>query len=187
MKIFVLDKWKALRYLLALFIIGTAFVLASYVTNDIIAAVASAGREIPIYCIDTDKQEISLTFDCAWGAEDMPQILDILKENDVKATFFVLGEWADKFPDMIKRMSEEGHDVANHSDTHPHIKNLSYEEMKKEIKSANDKINALTGKTNTLFRGPYGEYNDNVIKAAEEEGCKTIQWDVDRLGTEFQS
>jgi len=111
----------------------------------------------------------------------MVQILDTLKANEVCATFFVLGEWAEKFPEIIKRMAEEGHDVANHSDTHPHIASLSYEEMRNEIRSANEKINALTGKKNDLFRAPYGEYNDNVIKAAEDEGCYTIQWDVDSL------
>jgi len=111
----------------------------------------------------------------------MDQILEVLKTNDVRATFFVLGEWAEKFPEVIKKMTEGGHDVANHSDTHPHIASMSYDEMRNEIKAANEKINALTGKTNDLFRAPYGEYNDNVIKAAEEEGCYTIQWDVDSL------
>ena len=111
----------------------------------------------------------------------MPKILDILKANNVKVTFFVLGEWVDKFPDIIKRMAEEGHDVANHSDTHPHIASLSYEDIKKEITSANEKIEKATGKKNDLFRAPYGEYNDNVISAAEELGFYTIQWDVDSL------
>ena len=111
----------------------------------------------------------------------MPQILDILKVNDVKATFFVLGEWAEKFPDIIKRMAEDGHDVSNHSDTHPHIASLSYEDIKNEITLANSKIENLAGKKNDLFRAPYGEYNDNVISAAEELGFYTIQWDVDSL------
>ena len=111
----------------------------------------------------------------------MPQILDILKTNDVRATFFVLREWAEKFTDIIKRMSDEGHDVSNHSDTNPHIASLSYDDIKKEITDANSKIENLTGKKNDLFRAPYGEYNDNVITAADELGFYTIQWDVDSL------
>jgi len=181
MKIFVFDKWKLIRYACALFVIGIVFSFAGNITTNIIATVASANKELPIYCIETSSNDISLTFDCAWGADDMPKILDILKANDVKATFFVLGEWAEKFPEVIKRMAEEGHDVANHSDTHPHIASFSYEDIKKEISEANTKIENLTGKKNDLFRAPYGEYNDNVINAARELGFYTIQWDVDSL------
>ena len=181
MKIFVLDKWKMLRYICVIAVIGVVFTLASRITTSIIATVATASKKIPIYCIETENNDISLTFDCAWGAEDMPQILDILKDNNVRATFFVLGEWAEKFPDIIKRMADEGHDVANHSDTHPHIASLEYEDIKNEILNANSKIENLTGKKNDLFRTPYGEYNDNVISAAEELGFYTIQWDADSL------
>ena len=92
-----------------------------------------------------------------------------------------MGQWAEKYPDVIKRIADEGHDVANHSDTHPHITSLSYEEIKNEIKNANEKIETISGKKNDLFRAPYGEYNDNVIKAAEELGFYIIQWDVDSL------
>ncbi len=187
MKIFVVDKWKAIRYAFALLVIGFVFTLAGKMSADIIATVATTSKKLPIYCIETQSNDISLTFDCAWGAEDMPQILDILKANNVKATFFVLGEWAEKFPDIIKRMSEEGHDVANHSDTHPHIASLGYEDIKKEITLANSKIENLTGKKNNLFRAPYGEYNDNVISAAEELGFYTIQWDVETIDTELQN
>lgn len=181
MKIFVLDKWKLIRYIFALSIISLAFTLVGRITSDIIATVAGTSKKTPIYCIETSTNDISLTFDCAWGAEDMPQILDILKNNQVRATFFVLGEWAEKFPDIIKRMSEEGHDISNHSDTHPHIASLGYEDIKKEITNANKKIENLIGKKNNLFRAPYGEYSDNVISVAEELGFYTIQWDVDSL------
>lgn len=181
MRLYVWDKWKLLRYCFVLTLISMAFTVAGKITNDVVSTVASTARKIPIYCIETDKPEISLTFDCAWGAEDMSQILDTLKENNVKATFFVLGEWADKFPEIIKRMADEGHDVANHSDTHPHIASLSYDEIKNEIKDANEKIENVAGRENNLFRAPYGEYNDNVISAAEELGFYTIQWDVDSL------
>ena len=181
MKLYVLDKWKMIRYCFALILISFTFTVAGRITSDVISTVASSARKLPIYNIETEEKNISLTFDCAWGAEDMPQILDTLKASGVKATFFVLGEWVDKFPEVIKRMAEEGHDVANHSDTHPHIASLGYEDIKKEITNANEKIEKATGKKNDLFRAPYGEYNDNVISAAEELGFYTIQWDVDSL------
>jgi len=181
MRIFIMDKWKIIRYACALLVICFVFTLATHITSNVIMTVAKSDRLLPVYCIDTETNDISLTFDCAWGADDMPQILDTLKANNIKATFFVLGEWAEKFPDIIKRMSEEGHDVSNHSDTHPHIASLSYDNIKKEITSANNKIENLTRKKNDLFRAPYGEYNDNVISAADELGFYTIQWDVDSL------
>ena len=135
MKLYVMDKWKIIRYCFALILISFTFTVAGRITSDVISTVASGARKLPIYNIQTEEKNISLTFDCAWGAEDMPQILDTLKKNNVKATFFVLGEWVDKFPDVIKRMTEEGHDIANHSDTHPHIASLTYEDIKKEIKN----------------------------------------------------
>lgn len=181
MKLYVLDKWKIIRYCFILVLISFTFTVAGYITNDVIQTVASSPRKLPIYSIETEQKDISLTFDCAWGAEDMPKILEILKNNNVKATFFVLGEWANKFPEIIKQISADGHDIANHSDTHPHIASLPYDNIKKEITEANKKIEELTGKKNNLFRAPYGEYNDNVITAAEELGFYTIQWDVDSL------
>ena len=69
----------------------------------------------------------------------------------------------------------------NNSDTHPHGNNLSYEENQKQLQACNDKIVKLTGKTNNLYRTPYGEYNDTVIKAAQNKGMYTIQWSLDTL------
>lgn len=180
MRIFVTDKWKIIRYIGMLCLICTTFVMANNINFNVIETI-SGGRLVPIYNVKTDEAKISLTFDSAWGAEDIDSILNTLKNENVKATFFVLGEWAEKYPDVIKRMSSEGHDIANHSDTHPHIASLSYEEIKKEIISANEIIERISGKKNDLFRAPYGEYNDNVIMAAEELGMYTIQWDVDSL------
>lgn len=180
MKIFIVDRWKIIQYCAIIFIISIVFAFASNMPLNFIETIAG-GKLIPIYNIKTEEPKISLTFDCAWGAEDMDSILNTLKTENVKATFFVLGEWAAKYPDVIKRMAEDGHDVSNHSDTHPHIASLSYDKIKEEIKSANNKIESISGKKNNLFRAPYGEYNDNVIKAAEEEKFYTIQWDVDSL------
>ena len=125
-------------------------------------------------------RRVYLTFDDG-PSSNTEEILEALEAYDVKATFFVLGEWAEKYPDVIKQMVVDGHDVANHSDTHPHTNELSYDEVKNEIISANNKIEKLTGKKNNLFRAPYGEYNDTVIQAATDLGYYTIQWNVDSL------
>lgn len=180
MKLFVTDKWKIIRYTSVVLAICFVFTIANNMSWDVLATLAS-GKLLPIYNIQTEEKCLSLTFDCAWGAEDMTDILDTLKSEDVKATFFVLGQWAEKYPDVIKQMVADGHDVSNHSDTHPHISQLSYDKIKTEITNANTKIESITGIKNNLFRAPYGEYNDNVIKAADELGFYTIQWDVDSL------
>ena len=93
----------------------------------------------------------------------------------------MVGEWIDKYQEAAKKIYEAGHEIANHSDTHKHVNNLSYEENVKEIKKANEKIKNITGKENILYRAPYGEYNNTVIKAAKENGYIPIQWDLDTL------
>ena len=93
----------------------------------------------------------------------------------------MVGEWIDKYPEAVKKIYEAGHEIANHSDTHKHVNNLSYEENVQEIKNANEKIKNITGVENKLYRAPYGEYNNTVIKAANENGYIPIQWNLDTL------
>ena len=180
MKLYVTDKWKIIKYTTIMFAICFVFTIANNMSLDVIATIAGS-KLVPIYNIQTEEKVLSLTFDCAWGAEDMTDILTTLKNEGVKATFFVLGEWAEKYPDVIKQMVADGHDVANHSDTHPHTNELNYDEVKNEIINANNKIKNITGIENKLFRAPYGEYNNTVINAATDLGYYTIQWNVDSL------
>ncbi len=180
MKIFVTDKRKIFHYIGILFLICSTFFVVNKLDYKIIETI-SKGRLIPIYSVDINEPKIALTFDSAWGAEDIDSILKTLKKENVEATFFVLGQWAEKYPDVIKKMVADGHDVANHSYSHPHIASLSYEDIKGEIEKANETIEKISGKENDLFRAPYGEYTDNVIEVAEELGFYTIQWDVDSL------
>lgn len=138
-------------------------------------------RLLPIYCVDRPDNKISISFDAAWGADDTDKLLQILKDNDVKATFFVCGYWIDKYPDEVKKIIADGHDVGNHGNTHAHGAKLNLEENKQEILKAHDKVKNLTGNEMILFRPPYGEYNNTVIKAAHEVNYYPIQWDVDSL------
>lgn len=146
-----------------------------------VAETSAAKRELPIYCVDTGDKRVAISFDAAWGNEDTQTLIDILGHYDVPATFFVVGAWVDKYPESVKALSEAGHDIMNHSDTHPYMTQLSAEKMKEEINSCNDKICAVTGKTPTLFRMPYGDYNDLAVRTVEELGMFPIQWDVDSL------
>lgn len=139
-------------------------------------------RLLPIYCVDCgDEKLCALTFDAAWDDADTDRLIEILDTYQVKATFFMVGSWVEKYPDSVKKFAEHGHEIMNHSDTHPHINQLSEEKIKEEIVRCADKIEAVTGRRPTLFRGPYGEYNNTVISCAEALGHKTLQWDVDSL------
>lgn len=138
-------------------------------------------RLLPIYSVDTKDKLISLTFDVAWGAEDVEEILGTLERYNAKATFFIVGDWAKKYPDKVKLILEKGHDIGNHSSRHPHVTQMKKDDIKKDIMEAHQIIQEITGQSMNLYRPPYGEYNDEVIAAAHECGYYTIQWDVDSL------
>ena len=142
---------------------------------------ASTPREIPIYCVDTDKKQVALSFDAAWGNEQTEGLLDTLDKYNVKTTFFLVGEWVDKYPESVKEIAKRGHDVGNHSDTHCHMTQVSTTEMTKEVQSCNEKIKELTNNTPTLFRPPYGDYNNDVVKSVNGCDMYCVQWDVDSL------
>ena len=156
--------------------------LMFYVVNYPAAVGASAtARQLPIYCVQRDQKLVSISFDAAWGNEDTQQLIDILGQYNVKATFFVVGEWADKYPESVKALAEAGHEVMNHSNTHAHYPQLSVDEVVADLNACNDKIEAITGVRPTLVRLPYGDYDDNSISAVRSIGMEPIQWDVDSL------
>lgn len=140
-----------------------------------------AKKNLPIYCVDTDEKKVAISFDAAWGADDTEELLTILKNNDVKATFFLCGYWVDKYPEEVKRIYEEGHEIGNHSNTHPHGSQISLEQNKNEIMEVHKKVKDLLGYDMNLYRPPFGEYNDTVLQAAKEVGYHTIQWDIETL------
>ena len=146
-----------------------------------VVSTSAEQRKIPIYCVETEKKEVSISFDAAWGNEQTETLLDILDNKKVKATFFLVGMWVDKYPDSVKEIARRGHDVGNHSDTHPHLPQLSDSKIQSELELCNDKIKKLTGKSPTLFRPPYGDYNNNVVTVTNNINMYCIQWDIDSL------
>ena len=180
MKVFVLTKNALILYsgiflaLIGIFIVGSGF-------GDSVFTAASSENTIPIYCVETSEPKISLTFDAAWGDEDTDQLITILEKNSAKASFFMVGGFINRFPGSVKKFHDAGHEILNHSDTHAHLSGLTQEEIITEITGCEDKITGITGVSKKLFRAPYGEYTDDVIKTAEANGYKVIQWDVDSL------
>ena len=138
-------------------------------------------RKVPIYSVETDKKQVAISFDAAWGADKTKDIVAVLKEYDVNATFFLVGFWVDENEELVKMLADEGIEIGTHSENHPDMVKLDGETMKSELVSSTEKIEKLTGKKVELFRAPFGSYNDELISKADELGLKTIQWDVDSL------
>jgi polysaccharide deacetylase family sporulation protein PdaB len=138
-------------------------------------------KKLPIYCVDTKEKKIAISFDAAWGQIYTREILDILDKYNVKTTFFLVGFWVDKHPDLVKEIYARGHEIGNHSTTHPKMSLLSKEEITKELEITSEKIEKIIDKKPTVFRPPFGDYNNTLIETAQSLGYYTIQWDVDSL------
>ena len=168
------------RKLLAAAACAAAAAMMFWVVNHPAVVGASATtRQLPIYCVQKDYKVLSISFDAAWGNEDTQQLIDILAKYNIKATFFVVGAWVDKYPESVKALSDAGHEVMSHSNTHAHFNSLSAKEIIDDLNACGDKIEAVTGVRPTLFRCPYGEYDDHVINAVRSLGLEPIQWDVE--------
>ena len=116
-----------------------------------------------------------------WGNEDTQKLIDILARYKIPATFFVVGEWVEKYPESVKALHSAGHEIMNHSDDHAHYPQLTMEEVVADLNACNDKIEAVTGVRPKLVRLPYGDYDDHSISAVRSIGMEPIQWDVDSL------
>ena len=174
---------RAMRYLIItrrhIYIFVSLVVSVAILSTCTIVALAKGKRMVPIYNVQTDKKVVALSFDAAWGNEDTEQLIEILGKYNIKATFFVVGSWVDKYPESVKQLSDAGHEIQNHSNSHPHMPQLSTEKMISELKVCNEKIANITGKQPILFRAPYGDYNNAMLENVSSLGMYTIQWDID--------
>ena len=151
------------------------------VNSPAIVGASAAQRELPVYSVQRSDKLVALSFDAAWGNEDTQTLIDILSARGVHTTFFVVGDWAEKYPESVRALAEAGHEVMSHSSHHDHFSRLSTEQIRADLSACSEKIEALTGTAPRLFRCPYGEYDDHVITAVRELGMEPIQWSVDSL------
>ena len=131
--------------------------------------------------LSTSQSAVALTFDDGGSVYKVNTILDILKEHQAKATFFLLGEWVNENPDLVRRMASEGHEVANHSYSHPRFTWLNEEEVRREIEITQTAIAEAVGRASAaLFRPPYGSYNSAVVNIVKEMGYgAVVMWNID--------
>lgn len=178
---FYVIKSRTLKIFVAMVLVA---VLLSASINGTTSAQVYFGystRKVPIYNVETEEKQVAISFDAAWGADKTQGIIDILEEFDCSATFFLVGFWVDDYTDMVKAIDDAGLEIGTHSNTHPDMVKLDKATMKSELETSISKIKAVTGKDVSLFRAPFGSYNNDLLDTAESLNLKTIQWDVDSL------
>ncbi len=187
MKCFVFTRRRIITALSALAacvlvaVLSVQGILALQASTQAVSEASAQERKLPIYCVETPEKKLAISFDAAWGNEQTEELLQILERYQVKTTFFVVGDWVTKYPESVKAIADAGHEVCNHSDTHPYMTKLSQEQKIKQLQDCNSRIQAITGVSPKLFRPPYGDYNNAVVEATESIGMYTVQWDVDSL------
>ena len=131
------------------------------------------------YAENTTEKVLYLTFDCGYENGNTPAILDALKKHHVPAAFFIVGNYLEKNPDLVKRMRAEGHIIGNHSYHHPDMSQMGKEEFQKELAQLEDLYEQTTGeKMSKFYRPPQGKYSDNNLQLAKELGYRTIFWSL---------
>lgn len=180
MKIILLKKKAALFILTAAAAVLVLSLLLS-ATGAYVVFTGGTVRKLPVYSVETEQKKVAVTFDCAWGTEHTDAILDALARENVRATFFMVEFWTEKYPEYVKKIDEAGHEIGTHGATHSYMSKQGEGEIERELSSSAQAIEAITGKKTELFRPPYGDYDDLLVETAKRMGLYTIQWDVDSL------
>lgn len=135
----------------------------------------------PIYRGHPDKDMVAFLINVSWGTEYIPDILNILKEHKVKASFFIEGKWAQEHPDLVKMIAEQGHVIGNHAYNHPDMARISRDEIERQIEQTNKIIEAIIDEKPKWFAPPSGSFTDEVVQVAHEHQMETILWTVDTI------
>ena len=182
------NKKQGFPIFLALFLVAillalsTAYSCVNYAQKtQTTGAGMSSPRSLPIYSVGTNEKKIAISFDCAWGVDYTDKLLDVMKKNDVRCTFFAVQFWVERYPEYVEKIVASGHEMGTHSRTHSYMSKLSKADILDELNTSKTAIERLTGQKVTLFRPPYGDYNNLLIDTCNEVGLYPIQWDVDSL------
>jgi len=174
-RIIVLDKKKIILWLVLLVLI------VIFIASLQMISINTMNYYDPIYKGEADEKDIAFACNVVWGNEYLPEILRILKENDIRITFFIGGDWATKNSDELNTIYKEGHELGNHGENHKKQSQLNIEQNKREILKAEESIKNVTGVKTTLFAPPYGDVNKTVVDTAETLGYKVIMWSIDTI------
>ncbi len=156
-------------------------VMVFAVTYTLVTTASAEERKLPVYSVDTDVKEIALTFNCAWGTEGLDEIINMLTKEDIKCTFFFVGEFAEKNPEAVRKIHNKGHEIGNHSMHHTDPVTQEFPDIVSDINACNELLYSITGVTPVLYRAPSGSYDNKTVEAAESLGMTAVQWDVDSI------
>ncbi len=173
--VFVL-KFKHLAAITLLLVLAVMFIATGSTT-----VFKSGNRNLPVYSVEVSEPKAAVTFNCAWGNEDIETILSTLERYEVKATFFIVGDWAEKYPESVKMIADAGHEIGGHSYNHKDYTKLPSDQITDDLRKNDEAIQKACGITPVLFRVPSGSYNNNVIEVIEASGKVCIQWSTDSI------
>lgn len=180
MRIYVLKKSSVIRTVVFVLLIACALVYTTVVLNKDISAFNEGETDLmPICRVDTQDKNISLTIDTAFGEDYTEEILSVLKENDVKATFCVLGMWAEKNPELIKAIVADGHEIISHSMNHERYPDLEETQVVEDATAAREYLKQTASVDTPYIRMPYGAFDNMVMNALESNGFIPIKWSLD--------
>lgn len=170
-------KWKRFLVIVLLALFVAIFVWSG--SNGVFSVLSSSDKPAAFIKGNTKENNIALTFNISWGEDKVYDILKKLKSNNVQATFFVSGEWAERHPDILKKIKDGNHELGMLGYRYKSYLDQEIEKVKKDMLYAKEIFRKLGYEKITLMRAPSGQINKEIIKLAEGLGLKVIHWRVD--------
>ncbi len=179
MKIFVVKKNTLIRASVFVLLIAAAIV---YTQMMAVAQPTMSNNALePLRSMGNDNKNIAITVDTVFGDDYTEDILSVLDEKGVKATFFVTGAWAEQFPQKVGKILKAGHEIANHSYAHKKYTDIPAEQIATDAKMASDILKTIVGRDVKIIRAPYGAYDDMVLQTLYDNGFIPVKWSVDSM------
>ena len=175
----VVGKRKSVWLLLGALVYAAVVLLG--LGNMVVSLVSISDKELPVYSVQREEPLAALTFNCAWDENDIPQLLRLLEQEKIKATFFLVGQWIEQYPDSVRQIAAAGHEIGNHSYSHVDFVGAGEETIRQQMEKTDALVQELTGVKPTLARVPSGSYDSRVIRLLRQQGYEVIQWDVDSV------
>ncbi|MGE5404157.1 MAG: polysaccharide deacetylase family protein [Candidatus Saccharibacteria bacterium] len=179
MRVFYLSRDMLKTLVIGLLLLLAALVAIGLYNNQETFVVTKANS--PYYQGTTDQKNIAYTFNVDWGEEYLPDLLKVLDENKIKATFFITGRWAKGHPDLLKEIAAKGHEIGNHGELHRHVKGIDPGTVEKEISGGEVILKGITGKKPALYAPAYGEFDKNIGEVANRLNYKVVMWSLDTI------
>ncbi|NLO88883.1 MAG: polysaccharide deacetylase family protein [Clostridia bacterium] len=178
MKIFYVSR---IKILFIIFFLTAASIMGWEGINTYYNQQSSMVTLEPLYQGSPERKDIALTFNVDWGEEVLPDILKLLSEKKIKATFFITGRFAEKFPDLVKKIDTLEFEIGNHGYSHFHPNSSNEEKNKEEILKTEKVFKKLGVRYVKMYAPPYGECSPNVVRWAHDIGYKTVMWTIDTV------